>query len=99
MHNHIWIQICWIKHVRKFLSFFNYFDDEIGVFFFNLNSNLIQSDFCVCGNTFSYPNTNSSSICTDGCSGNINEICGGYGINGEFGNDFYSIYSLKHNLC
>ena len=26
-------------------------------------------------------------------SGDINEICGGYGINGEFGNDFYSIYS------
>ena len=82
--------------VSKFLSFFNYSDDEIGVFFFfNLNPKLIQSDFCVCGNTFSYPNTNSSSICTDGCSGDINEICGGYGISGENGNDFYSIYSCK----
>jgi hypothetical protein len=33
MHNHIWIHICWIKHVSKFHSFFNYVDDEIGVFF------------------------------------------------------------------
>ena len=67
---------------------------EIGVFFI-LKSKLILSDFCVCGNTFSYPNTNLSSVCTDGCSGNINEICGGYGISGEYGNDFYSIYSCK----
>ena len=49
----------------------------------------LNSDFCVCGNTFAKPNSNSSSICNHGCSGNQTEECGGYGN----GNDYYSIYA------
>ncbi len=52
--------------------------------------NLKKSDFCVCGNSLTKPNSNSSSICTHGCSGNLTEECGGYGN----GNDYYSIYAL-----
>jgi hypothetical protein len=37
------------------------------------------------------PNSNSSSICTHGCSGNLTEECGGYGN----GNDYYSVYTNK----
>ena len=37
------------------------------------------------------PNSNSSSICTHGCSGNLREECGGYGN----GNDYYSVYTYN----
>ena len=40
------------------------------------------------------PNSNSSSICTHGCSGNLTEECGGYGN----GNDYYSVYALASNI-
>jgi hypothetical protein len=56
---------------------------------YEYNKNFLKSDFCVCGNTLAKPNSNSSSICTHGCSGNQTEECGGYGN----GNDYYSIYA------
>ena len=58
------------------------------------NLNFLKSDFCVCGNTFAKPNSNSSSICTHGCSGNQTEECGGYGN----GNGYYSIYTAVSSM-